>query len=185
MDPTVDRARVAVAPLKPSNCGFDGTWSEHFRTRFAGQPLKAVVLSFTDSKGNVFHQQGEFIVTETGVEGSLIYAFSAPLRDEIEASGRAVIRLDLAPGWTHERLVERLSRPRGSRSMASHLEKSVGIKGVKAGLLWEFVPKVDFTAPNGWLLPSRIYRFRCSPRVRWRKPLAARVASPSNRSMSI
>ena len=139
---------VAVAPLKPSNCGFDGTWSEHFRTRFAGQPLKAVVLSFTDSKGNVFHQQGEFIVTETGVEGSLIYAFSAPLRDEIEASGRAVIRLDLAPGWTHERLVERLSRPRGSRSMASHLEKSVGIKGVKAGLLWEFVPKVDFTAPE-------------------------------------
>jgi uncharacterized flavoprotein (TIGR03862 family) len=116
--------------------------------RFAGQPLKSVVLSFTDSKGNVFHQPGEFIITGTGVEGSLIYACSALLRDQIEASGRAIIRLDLAPGWAHERLVERLSRPRGSHSMASHLEKSVGIKGVKAGLLWEFVPKADFAEPE-------------------------------------
>ncbi len=139
---------VAVASLKPSNCGFDVAWSEHFSTRFAGYPLKSVVLSFTDSKGNTFHQQGEFIITKTGVEGSLIYAFSATLRDEIDLSGRAVIHLDLAPGWTHERLVERLSRPRGSRSMASHLEKSVGIKGVKAGLLWEFVPKDDFADPE-------------------------------------
>jgi uncharacterized flavoprotein (TIGR03862 family) len=139
---------VVVTPLKPSNCGFDVAWTEHFRSRFAGHPLKSVVLSFTDSRGNTFQQQGEFIVTETGVEGSLIYTFSAPLRDEIEASSRAIIRLDLAPGWTHARLVERLSRPRGSRSMASHLEKSVGIQGVKAGLLWEFVPKANFTNPE-------------------------------------
>jgi uncharacterized flavoprotein (TIGR03862 family) len=139
---------VAVAPLSPCNCGFDMAWSEHFRTRFAGYPLKSIVLSFTDSKGNTFHQQGEFIITETGVEGSLIYACSALLQDEIEAGGGAVIHLDLAPGWTHERLVERLARPRGSRSMASHLEKSVGIKGVKAGLLREFVPKADFTDPG-------------------------------------
>ena len=139
---------VVIAPLKPSNCGFDVAWSEHFRTRFAGAPLKSVMLSFTDSKGNSFHQQGEFIVTGTGVEGSLIYTCSALLRNEIEAHGQAVICLDLAPGWTHERLVERLSRPRGSRSIASHLEKSVGIKGVKAGLLWEFVPKADFADPE-------------------------------------
>ncbi len=139
---------VAVASLKPSNCGFDVAWSEHFRTRFAGHPLKSVALSFTDSKGNTSHQQGEFVITKTGLEGSLIYACSALLRDEIEASGRLVIRLDLAPGWTHERLVQRLSRPRGSRSMASHLEKSVGIKGVKAGLLWEFVAKDDFADPE-------------------------------------
>lgn len=139
---------VAVASLNPSNCGFDVAWSEHFLTRFAGHPLKSVVFSFTDSKGNTFHQQGEFIITKTGVEGSLIYAFSATLRDEIEASGRAIIHLNLAPGWTHERLVERLSRPRGTRSMANHLEKSIGIKGVKAGLLWEFVPKDDFADPE-------------------------------------
>ena len=77
---------VAVAPLKPSNCGFDVAWTEHFRSRFAGHPLKSVVLSFTDMQGNAFHQQGEFVITETGVEGSLIYACSALLRDEIEAA---------------------------------------------------------------------------------------------------
>jgi len=139
---------VPIMPLKPSNCGFDVTWSEHFRTRFAGHPVKSVALSFTDSKGNDFHQQGEFIITETGLEGSLIYACSALLRDEIALGGPAVIRLDLAPGWTHARLFERLSRPRGSKSMASHLEKSVGIKGLKAGLLWEFLPKADFADPE-------------------------------------
>ncbi len=139
---------VRVAPLKPSNCGFDVAWTEHFRSRFAGAPLKSVVLTFSSADGIMFQQQGEFIVTETGVEGSLVYACSALVRDEIEASGRAVLRLDLAPGWTHERLVERLSRPRGSRSMSSHLEKAVGLRGVKAGLLWEFVPKADFADPE-------------------------------------
>ena len=85
------------------------------------------------------------MVTETGVEGSLIYAFSAPLRDEIETQGQVVIHLDLAPDWTHQRLADRLSQLRGSRSMSSHLKKAVGISGVKAGLLWEFVSKDDFT----------------------------------------
>jgi uncharacterized flavoprotein (TIGR03862 family) len=139
---------VRVAPLKPSNCGFDVAWSEHFRSRFAGHPLKSVVLTYTDRQGKAIHQQGEFVITETGVEGSLIYAFSASLRGAIEAGGEAVIQLDLAPDWTKERLLERLSRPRGSKSMASHLEKSVGIKGVKAGLLREFVPKADFSEPE-------------------------------------
>ena len=138
---------IPVNPLKPANCGFDVAWTEHFRTRFAGHPLKAVLLSFKDSQGRNFHQQGEFIITDTGLEGSLIYACSALLRDEIAARGQAVIRLDLAPGWTHDRLVERLSRPRGSKSTASHLERSVGLQGVKAGLLWEFVPKADFADP--------------------------------------
>ncbi len=139
---------VPVAPLRPSNCGFDVAWSGHFRTRFAGNPLKSVVLSFKNKQGHAFQHRGEFIITETGVEGSLIYACSALLRDEIETNGKAIIRLDLAPGWTHERLVGRLSRPRGSRSTASHLEKSAGLRGVKAGLLWEFVPKLDFADPE-------------------------------------
>jgi uncharacterized flavoprotein (TIGR03862 family) len=138
---------IPVNLLQPANCGFDVAWTKHFRARFAGHPLKSVVLSFHDSNGHAFHQPGEFVVTETGLEGNLIYACSALLRDELAAGGQAVIRLDLAPGWTTERLVERLSRPRGSKSMASHLEKSVGIKGVKAGLLWEFVPKADFADP--------------------------------------
>ena len=134
---------VEVAPLKPSNCGFDVNWSAHFRTRFAGQPLKSVVVSFVDSERE-FSRQGEFVMTETGLEGSLIYACSARLRDAIEAGGSATIHLDLAPDWTHRRLVGRLSRPRGSRSISSHLKKAVGISGLKAGLLWEFVSKEDF-----------------------------------------
>src|SRR4030095_8585515 len=105
-----------------------------------GHPIKSVVLSFGS-----FHQQGEFIVTKEGVEGGLIYAASALLRDEIEARGSAVMILDLAPDRSHEWLVERLSRSRGSRSMASHLEKTVNIKGVKAGLLHEFISKEDFS----------------------------------------
>ncbi len=145
--PLLQECGIPINPLKPANCGFDVDWTEHFRTRFAGHPLKAVVLSFTDSQAHAFHQQGEFIVTDTGVEGSLIYACSALLRDEIATSAQAIIHLDLTPGWTHARLVERLSRPRGSKSLSSHLERSVGLKGVKAGLLWEFVPKADFAEP--------------------------------------
>jgi uncharacterized flavoprotein (TIGR03862 family) len=138
---------IPVKPLQPANCGFDVDWTTHFRSRFAGHPLKSVVLSFNDSNGHAFQQPGEFIITETGVEGSLIYACSALVRDELAAGRQALIRLDLAPGWTQERLVQRLSRPRGSKSMASHLEKSVGMRGVKAGLLWEFVPKAAFVDP--------------------------------------
>ena len=146
--PLLTERGIPVNPFQPANCGFDVAWTEHFRTRFAGHPLKAVVLSFTDSLGHAFHQQGEFIITDTGVEGSLIYACSAPLRDELVATGQAVIHLDLAPGWTPARLLERRARPRGSKSISSHLERSVGLKGVKAGLLWEFVPKADFADPE-------------------------------------
>lgn len=130
-----------VEALRPSNCGFDVAWSAHFRERFEGHPIKSVVLSFGS-----FHQQGEFIVTKEGVEGGLIYSASALLRDEIDAKGSAVMMLDLAPDRSHEWLAERLSRSRGSRSMASHLEKAVNIKGVKAGLLREFVSKEDFSS---------------------------------------
>ncbi len=136
---------VTIAPLKPANCGFDVTWTAHFRDRFAGQPVKPVALAFHDSKGRIFQHQGELIITEYGLEGGLIYAASALLRDEIEAHGQTKIHLDLAPNWTYQRLVERLSKPRGSRSWSSHLKRTVGIAGVKASLLWEFVPKKDFT----------------------------------------
>ncbi len=136
------QAGARVRELRPANCGFDVDWSEHFRTRFEGQPIKSVVLTFGD-----FQQQGEFIITREGVEGSLIYAASARLRDEIEAHGRAVLLLDLAPGSTQEKLTASLSKPRGSRSMSSHIERTVGLKGVKVGLLHEFVAKEDFNDP--------------------------------------
>jgi uncharacterized flavoprotein (TIGR03862 family) len=137
--PWLEKAGARVERLKPSNCGFDVGWSPHFRERFHGHPIKSVVLSFGS-----FHQQGEFIVTKEGVEGGLIYSASALLREEIDAKGRAVMTLDLAPDRSYEWLLEKLSKPRGSRSMASHLEKTVGLKGVKAGLLREFLPKDDF-----------------------------------------
>lgn len=137
--PRLKQKGAEVEPLKPANCGFDVDWSPHFRERFEGHPVKSVVLSFGE-----FRQQGEFIVTKEGVEGSLIYAASALLRDEIEARNSAVMSLDLAPDRPYEWLVEKLSKPRGSRTMASHLEKAVGIKGVKAGLLREVLTKEDF-----------------------------------------
>src|SRR5215207_3465319 len=137
--PWLAQAGAQVERLKPSNCGFDVKWSPHFRERFDGEPIKSAVLSFGS-----FRQQGEFIVTKEGVEGSLIYAASALIRDEILATGKAIISLDMAPDRSLEWVNEKLSKPRGSRSMASHLEKTVGIKGVKAGLLREFLAKDDF-----------------------------------------
>ena len=138
--PWLKQAGAEVEPLRPSNCGFEVVWSEHFREKYDGHPIKSVVLSFGE-----FHQQGEFIVTKEGVEGSLIYAASSLMRDEIHASGKAIMYLDLKPDRTQEWLVDKLSRPRGKRSLASYLEKTLGIFGVKAGLLREFVPREDFT----------------------------------------
>jgi uncharacterized flavoprotein (TIGR03862 family) len=145
--PWLQARGVPVASLKPANCGFEVSWSDHFRARFAGTPLKAVALSFTNSQGQHFEQRGELVITEHGVEGSLVYACSALLRDEIEAQGIAAPQLDLAPDWSQERLVEQLSRPRGSRSVSEHLRRKVGIRGVKAGLLREFIPKERFADP--------------------------------------
>jgi uncharacterized flavoprotein (TIGR03862 family) len=143
------RARgVDVAPLQPANCGFDVAWSAHFRERFAGQPLKSVVASCIDSDGIEHKRQGEFVVTDSGVEGSLIYALSAFLRDRIVANGSAELTLDLAPGKSLERVIDEIAHPRGSRSMASHLQSKVGIVGVKAGLLREAVAKSDYDNPE-------------------------------------
>jgi uncharacterized flavoprotein (TIGR03862 family) len=144
--PWLTQRDIAVVPLRPANCGFDVTngWSEHFRQRFAGQPVKSAVASLVDASGCLSRMQGEFMVTATGVEGSLIYALSAVLRDEIAASGLATVHLDLAPGWTLALLVAEIARPRGSRSISSHLQSRVGIKGVKTGLLRELLPATTF-----------------------------------------
>jgi len=138
---------VSIAPLQPANCGFDVGWSEHFRTRFAGHPVKAVIAGFTDRTDCTIRRQGEFVITESGVEGSLMYALSAPLRNEIAATGSAVVFLDLAPGKELQRVVDDISHPRGSRSMSSHLQSRVGIAGVKAGLLRELAPAEAYADP--------------------------------------
>jgi uncharacterized flavoprotein (TIGR03862 family) len=139
---------VPVEPLRPANCGFDVEWTDHFRTRFAGHPVKPVVVSVTNVDGIESRQQGEFVITETGIEGGVIYAVSACVRDEILAEGTAVIRLDLAPDRGLLRLTADLSQPRGSRSVASHLQRRANIDGVKAGLLRECIAKQDFADPT-------------------------------------
>lgn len=145
--PLLMQRGVDVAALRPANCGFSIGWSEHFRTRFAGHPVKSVVASCADAAGAIERRQGEFVVTASGVEGSLIYALSARLRDEIAARGVAVLHLDLAPGRELPRLVDELSRPRGARSLSSHLQSRTGLKGVKTGLLRELLPAEDFADP--------------------------------------
>jgi uncharacterized flavoprotein (TIGR03862 family) len=132
---------IPLAPLQPANCGFDVAWSPHFSERFAGQPVKPVIASVAGHR-----QQGEFNITAGGIEGGLVYALAAPLRDALATDRRAVLHLDLAPGRTLARLSADLSRPRGHDSLANHLRRRAGLEGVKAGLLRELLPAETLTA---------------------------------------
>lgn len=140
---------VAVAPLLPANCGFDvaGGWSEHFRSRFAGQPFKNVAIRFESEAVPVFERQGEFVATQTGVEGSLVYAVSALLRNQIVRAGEATLELDLLPAWTAERVQREVAHPRGSRSLSSHLKSRLGLDGIKTAVLYERLGKDAMNDP--------------------------------------
>ncbi|HEY1997207.1 TIGR03862 family flavoprotein [Paraburkholderia sp.] len=142
--PLLSERDVPVAPLRPANCGFDANWSDYFRARYAGHPLKPIAITVTDVDKNVQNRQGECVVTETGVEGSLVYAMSAAIRERILADGAATISLDLAPGLPLQRVIDEVTRPRGSRSMSSHLQSRIGLGGVKLGLLHEALSKEAF-----------------------------------------
>ncbi len=146
--PLLARRGVLVVPLKPSNCGFDAAWTEHFRNRFSGQPLKSVCVSISNAEGVDIRQQGELVVTTNGLEGGVIYSLSALLRDEIDATGIAVIHVDLLPDKELPLLIEKMSQARGKNSMSNHLRKRVGIDGVKAGLLREIASASDFDTPQ-------------------------------------
>lgn len=139
---------IQIAPLKPANCGFDVGWSAHFAEKFAGLPLKSVTVSFTDSAGKLHRRQGDVMVTKSGLEGGLIYALSAPLRDEIEAVGSALIYIDMVPAKELSIVFKEIAHPRGSRSMSSHLQSRANLKGVKVGLLREVVSRGDFDQPE-------------------------------------
>ncbi len=134
--PWLQTRGVDLAPLRPSNCGFDVGWSEHFRSRHAGQPLKNVAVTV----GGV-RQAGEAVVTATGVEGSLIYAVSSLLREAVARDGSASFTLDLLPARDLAWVQRELAHPRGPRSLSTHLKTRLKLDGVKAGLLWEIVPK--------------------------------------------
>ena len=140
--PLLQARGVEVAPLKPANCGFDvmGGWSAYLRERFAGQPVKPVAASFSASDGSVTRQQGEFVLTDTGVEGGLIYSFAASLREAIARDGQATLTLDLLPDHSAEQVLAEVARPRGPRSLATHLKSRLGIQGLKLALLHEVLP---------------------------------------------
>ena len=147
--PWLQAKGVDVAPLQPANCGFDGAgWSEHFSSRFAGQPFKSVAISFTDSHGRHFARKGEFVATATGIEGSLIYAASALLRDEIAEKGSATLLLDLLPDRSAEQVLAAVKHPRGARSLSSHLKSRLGLEGIKAGVLYEALSREAMHDPQ-------------------------------------
>ena len=146
--PLLQAQGVTVEPLAPANCGFDVDWSAHFSSRHAGEPLATVAITATDIDGLTIKRQGQFVITAGGVEGSLIYALSAALREQIARDGSATIWLDLVPDFSAERVFDEVTRPRGARSMSSHLQSRLGIKGVKSGLLRECVSAADFADPE-------------------------------------
>jgi uncharacterized flavoprotein (TIGR03862 family) len=147
--PLLETRGVTVAPLRPSNCGFDVTaWSEHFKARFAGQPFKSVAITFSNSLGQHFSRKGEFVATATGIEGSLIYAASNLLRDEIQRSGSATLQMDLLPDISQERVLAEVAHPRGSRSLSNHLKSRLGIEGIKMAILHELLDKETLNQPE-------------------------------------
>ena len=138
---------VSIATLHPANCGFDVGWTDHFRAKYAGHPVKSIVVTVKGQDSGILRQRGDCVITETGVEGGVIYAVSTVLREDIRANDFATLVLDLTPDRDLSRIVKDLSSPRGKRTMATHLRRRAGIEGVKAGLLREVVSKEDWASP--------------------------------------
>ncbi len=139
---------IDVAPLQPSNCGFDIGWSVHFAHHHAGAPIKPVVAHWRDASGCEHALQGEFITTATGIEGSLVYALSADWRDAIARDGVATLWLDLVPGRSVDRLHATIAQPRARRTHSEHLRRQAGVEGVKAALLREALGRDAFDDPR-------------------------------------
>ncbi|MCY1407711.1 flavoprotein [compost metagenome] len=142
--PLLEQRGIEVPALRPSNCGFEiAGWSAFFRDKFAGAPVKPVAMRLGDEPA----RQGEFVITDWGVEGSLVYALSAAIRQRIESAGAATIHLDLLPNKSQEQVSRAVAQPRGSKSMANHLRGRLGLDGVRAGLLRELSTKDDYDDP--------------------------------------
>ena len=154
--PLLAQRGIDVAPLQPSNCGFDIGWSEHFVKHHAGAPLKPVVVYWRNAVGLEQSLQGECVITETGIEGSLIYALSGTLRDAIAREGHAEIQLDLAPGRDLPRLQRDLAKPRGGRSLSEHLRREAGLTGARANLIYEVLGRQ--AQPDSTTLATTIKR---------------------------
>ncbi|MDF3867552.1 TIGR03862 family flavoprotein [Pseudomonas denitrificans (nom. rej.)] len=143
--PLLAEQAVDISPLRPANCGFEVVgWSEFFRNKFAGAPVKPVALSLAGGTP----RQGEFVVTAGGIEGSLVYALSSGIRERIEQSGSATVHLDLLPSRSLEQVAKAVAQPRGSKSMANHLRGRLGLDGVRAALLRELSTAADYADPQ-------------------------------------
>lgn len=160
--PLLQNRGIAIAPLQPANCGFEvAGWSEHLREKFAGAPLKTVSLALPGEAP----RKGEFVLTAAGIEGSLVYALSARIRNRISRDGAAEVLLDLLPDRTLAQVASALARPRGSQSMAKHLHRQLKLDGVKAALLRELTDAATFQDPQALAaaikaLPIRLVRPR-------------------------
>lgn len=139
---------VDVVPLQSANCGFYSEWSEHLKTKFAGSPLKDVAFSFALADGQVVTKKGECIVTQDGMEGSLIYAFSKYLRDGINDSGQSSLLMDFLPLQSEEQVIKKLRNTKPKESFSKYLKRTLSITGVKAVLLHESFPKEAFQTPE-------------------------------------
>lgn len=132
---------IDIAPLQPANCGFDIDWTAYFRERQAGAPLKPLVAHWIGLDGQPRTLQGECVISADGIEGSLIYAMAADLRDTLARDGAVTLHLDLLPGQTEAQLLDKLQRPRQGRSFGEHLRRQLGLGGVKSALLFEVLGK--------------------------------------------
>jgi uncharacterized flavoprotein (TIGR03862 family) len=143
----LQRAGIDIAPLQSANCGFELDWSDHLRSRFAGAPLKPVVAHWVDRDGTARSRQGEFVLSEYGIEGSLVYAIGAELREQIAARGEAGLMLDLVPGYAQAVLAERLAAPRGKHSIGDWLRRRAGLDAAKCALVFELADKATLADP--------------------------------------
>lgn len=163
--PWLSERGVKIEKLEPANCGFDLDWSKVMQDKFAGSPLKAVSLTFTGLDGITETKQGELLIKEYGIEGSLIYAYSKKVREVINTHGKATFTLDLLPNRSLDRITEELSRPRGSRSISRHLQNCLGNNALKKAFLFEFLSKEQIADPRTLAktikaLPITIHRTR-------------------------
>ncbi len=157
--PWLREAGVDVAELQAANCGFDVPWSEHFKSRFSGHALKPLRIGLTADGGRGL--QGECVISEYGIEGSLIYALSRQIRETINSAGECIIYLDLLPDHSMERVQKMLARPRNGRSLSDILRRLFMLSAVKTGLIYELTDRtqladVDYLAKALKQLPLRL-----------------------------
>ena len=164
---------VDIAPLRASNCGFDIGWSTVLSEKHAGAPLKPVIAHWADADGKPQSLQGECVLTATGIEGSLVYALSAMLRERIARDGETTLWLDLAPGRDETRLVRDLQIARGKRSIGDHLKRQTGLDAVKAALVFEMLPRDAMT--DAARVAATIKR--CPLRLKSTRPVAEAIST--------